>query len=207
MKNYERICIWTNCFKTIILLGISMIVNVKILQAQPLSDKKKIYNTIDYGNVNMWAAHPWKKDNADSVSNILKNESRDSMVDVFFIHPTTYTDKIYIDWNASISNEELNKKTDESTILYQASVFNASCRIFAPRYRQAHIKAFYIKDEESKKYFDTAYNDIRKAFVYYLENFNHGRPIIIASHSQGTLHAGRLLKEFFENKNLMNQLV
>lgn len=39
------------------------------------------------------------------------------------------------------------------------------------------------------------------------QNLNKGRPIIIASHSQGTLHAARLLKEFFEGKQLQEQLV
>jgi hypothetical protein len=48
---------------------------------------------------------------------------------------------------------------------------------------------------------------VRAAFTYYLRNYNHGRPIIIASHSQGTWHAGRLLKEFFEGKPLQKQLV
>lgn len=48
---------------------------------------------------------------------------------------------------------------------------------------------------------------MRAAFIYYLKNYNHGRPIIIASHSQGTWRAGRLLKEFFEGKTLQKQLV
>ena len=55
--------------------------------------------------------------------------------------------------------------------------------------------------------FDTAYTDVKAAFIYYLKNYNKGRPIIIASHSQGTLHAGKLLKEFFEGKPLQKQLV
>ena len=55
--------------------------------------------------------------------------------------------------------------------------------------------------------FEMAYSDIKKAFEYYLTNFNGGRPIIIASHSQGTIHAGRLLKEYFEGKNLQNKLI
>src|SRR5439155_1242121 len=41
----------------------------------------------------------------------------------------------------------------------------------------------------------------------YLQHYNNGRPIIIASHSQGTLHAGRLLKEYFDGKILHNKLV
>ena len=34
-----------------------------------------------------------------------------------------------------------------------------------------------------------------RAFDYYLAHENHGRPFIIASHSQGSLHALRLLQE------------
>jgi len=52
------------------------------------------------------------------------------------------------------------------------------------------------------KAFDLAYEDIKTAFEFYLKNHSHGRPIIIASHCQGTLYPGRLLKEFFENKML-----
>jgi hypothetical protein len=161
-----------------------------------------------YNDIKYWAAHPWKKDNSDSIPGDLKGlEKQDSIVDVFFIHPTTYTQKEFKEWNADIDDDELNKKTDNSTILYQASVFNKSCRIFAPRYRQAHINAFYINQDSAAKYFDLAYNDIKNSFEYYLEYYNNGRPIIIASHSQGTKHAGRLLKEFFENKPLYKQLI
>jgi hypothetical protein len=163
----------------------------------------------DYSNSNNWAALPFKYDPSDNVPSGLKKESKDSITaDVFFIHPTTYTDKkMPMGWNADIDNAGLNKKTDRSTILYQASVFNKYCRVFAPRYRQANLQAFYTLDKQREEAFDTAYEDVKAAFIFYLKNYNDGRPIIIASHSQGTLHAGRLLKEFFEGKPLQKQLV
>lgn len=162
----------------------------------------------DYSNLNYWAAHPFKKDPSDNVPKDLQKESTDSSADVFFIHPTTYTDmKKPMGWNADVNDEQLNKKTDNSSILYQASVFNKYCSIYAPRYRQANFDAFYSKDDSAKISFDIAYDDVKTAFEYYLKNFNEGRPIIIASHSQGTLHAARLLKEFFEGKPLQKQLV
>jgi Protein of unknown function (DUF3089) len=164
----------------------------------------------NYSNLFYWAAHPYKKDPGDSVPRPLQNEVADTSADVFFIHPTTYTQKDFPEGknNAAISNAELHAKTDYTSILYQASVFNASARVFAPRYRQAHISAFFdMKKEEAAKAFDTAYSDIKLAFEYYLTRHNNSRPIIIASHSQGTLHASRLLKEFFENKPLKKQLV
>ena len=162
----------------------------------------------DYTNLDYWAAHPWKKDLSDSVPADIRQQYRqDSLADVFFIHPTTLTNNTDTRWNAEIDDASINAKTDYSTILYQASVFNESCRIFAPRYRQAHIKAFYITGAEADTAFEIAYADVKAAFEFYLQNYNHKRPIIIASHSQGTKHAGRLLKEFFENKPLQTKLV
>ncbi len=169
---------------------------------------KSITKLPDYSNLNFWAAHPWKKDLSDSIPKpLLATYQQDSLADVFFIHPTTLTDKNDTNWNAVIDDAQINSKTDYSTILYQASVFNEKCRVFAPRYRQAHIRSFYVQTKNSDNAFEIAYADIKAAFVLYLETYNNNRPIIIASHSQGTKHAGRLLKEFFENKSLQNQLV
>ncbi len=169
---------------------------------------------LDYSNSDMWAALPTKKDLADSVpiGSNLKDLQAQAEVDVFFIHPTTFLKKVADTvWNADINDAELNKKTDESAILNQASVFNAAGKIYAPRYRQAHIKAFTVKNAEDSVAadiaFDLAYNDIADAFNYYLANYNNGRPIIIASHSQGSKHAQRLLKEYFSNQTLKKRLV
>jgi Protein of unknown function (DUF3089) len=163
----------------------------------------------DYSNLDYWAAHPWKKNPSDSVPEPLRYEIRDSVADVFFLHPTTFTAKKYANvQNAAIDDDYINAKTDYSTILFQASAFNQQCRVFSPRYRQAHIINFFSKDKErTAKAFDIAYEDLKNAFEYYLKNWNNGRPIIIASHSQGSLLAERLLKDFFEDKPLLNQLV
>lgn len=163
----------------------------------------------DYQDLHYWAAHPWKWDPSDSIPKPLKpTHSKDTTVDVFFIHPTTFLDKKNKNWNALIDDSILNNKTDYSTILYQASAFNNGTRVFAPRYRQAHIRAFFSDNKlKSGLAFNLAYSDVKDAFDFYLKNYNNGRPIIIASHSQGTLHAGALLKEYFDGKKLSSQLV
>ncbi len=163
----------------------------------------------DYASFDYWAAHPWKHDPSDSIPQPLLQEERDSMVDVFFLHPTTYTTRRKSKKpNAAIDDDYLNAKTDYSSVLYQASVFNQQCRVFAPRYRQAHIRNFFIKDKEAAiKAFDLAYEDVKRSFEFYLQTWNTGRPIIIASHSQGSLLAERLLKDYFEGKPLYNKLV
>ncbi len=162
----------------------------------------------DYSNLFYWAAHPWKKDPSDSVPEPLRNGyTVDSTADVFFIYPTTFTDGEDPRWNADINDAAINAKTDFSPILYQASVFN-HYRVFSPRYRQAHIRSYFTADTaRGKAALNLAYEDVKTAFQYYLDHFNNGRPIIIASHSQGSTHAQRLLKEFFENTALQKKLV
>jgi hypothetical protein len=163
----------------------------------------------DYNDISYWAAHPWKWDPSDSVPRDLQSiYVQDSIVDVFFIHPTTLTSNKDTNKNALIDDEQINTKTDYSSILYQASVFNEQGRVFAPRYRQAHFGNYFTHDTlRAKRSFDLAYEDVKNAFETYLANYNNGRPIVIAAHSQGTTHAARLLKEYFEGKPLQNKLV
>jgi hypothetical protein len=168
----------------------------------------------NYSNMYYWAAHPAKWDPSDSVPTNLAKFKKDTSVDVFFIHPTTYTELHNLAnqpnggnmWNANIYSDSLNAQTDYTTILNQASVFN-QYNVYAPRYRQAHIQSFYIPQATALPFFDTAYADVKNAFAYYMANYNHGKPFIIASHSQGTVHAGRLIKELIENTPLRQKLV
>jgi len=165
----------------------------------------------DYSNENNWAVLPWKKNLSDSTPGVEKVSNRDtSQVDVFFVHPTTFTKKPknQYKWNADVNDSQLNRKTDETTILYQASVFNQSCNIYAPRYRQAQISSFSPKRKtDGREALDLAYSDVKKAFTYYLGHYNNGRPFIIASHSQGTFHAERLMKDFLSDTVLQQHLV
>ncbi|TAF51927.1 MAG: DUF3089 domain-containing protein, partial [Sphingobacteriia bacterium] len=168
---------------------------------------------LPYQDLALWAAHPYKWDPADSVPEPLRAAHRlDSSIDVFFLHPTTYTDKGFpLGPNGPVDNAALNEKTDNSTILKQASIFNAAGRVFAPRYRQANYFQYLPTNAQelatAQQAFELAYADIREAFVYYLKHWNKGRPIILAAHSQGSTHGQRLLKEFFDTTVLRNRLV
>jgi hypothetical protein len=165
-----------------------------------------VFREPDYSRLDSWAAHPWKKDPSDSVPSPLRYEEKDSLADVFFIYPTTYTGTKK-GWNAEIDDPNLNAKTDYSTILYQASAFNKHARVFSPRYRQAHLSAFFIDNDDTKAAFDTAYADVRNAFQFYLDHYYKDQPLIIAGHSQGAKMAERLLLEFFDGKPLQQKLV
>lgn len=200
-------------FAILILLIILSSCKTSYVQYAKQYNFKSLNGLPNYSNLNYWAAHPWKYDTSDSIPKSLrKSYISDSTVDVFFLHPTSYSDKEKsLGWNAPIDDSLINAKTDYSSILYQASVFNNAGRVFAPRYRQANYFSYLPTSKEDTikalAAFDTAYADVKMAFEYYLQHFNQGRPIIIAAHSQGTTHAKRLIKEFFDGKTLQNKLV
>ena len=177
--------------------------------AQLPFNESLVRDAIDYNNISNWAAHPDKFDNADRIPGTDRRPKSNLEADVFFIHPTIYSKKDdKLPWNPQIDDAELNEAVDNSTILFQASAFNAAGRIFAPRYRQAHLRSYTTKDKASaKKAFALAYSDVKNAFEHYLKYYNHGRPFIIASHSQGTTHAGPLIREFIDGTALEEKLV
>jgi hypothetical protein len=157
----------------------------------------------DYSKSENWAALPDKIDKADlsiPKANVIDKQS-EAKADVFFVHPTTY--RTGPNWNAKLGKRRVNKRTDRLAMRYQASVFNGSCRVYAPRYRQAALITYIEKKGVGPKVFDLAYQDVRKAFIHYLKYQNNGRPFIIAGHSQGTDHAIRLINEFIKKDSAL----
>ncbi len=200
------------CFVLLAVAGTAVIstsCSHKNFSSKPAYQFKSIDGKPDYLDLHYWAAHPWKWDPSDSVPAPLRQPTyKDSVVDVFFVHPTTFTSSKSKSSNAEIDDSNINSKTDYSAILYQASVFNEQCRVFAPRYRQAHYSNYFTGDTaRAAQAFELAYQDVKKAFEVYLQHYNGGRPIIIAAHSQGTTHAARIIKEYVEGKILQNKIV
>ncbi|MDV7392758.1 DUF3089 domain-containing protein, partial [Arthrospira platensis SPKY1] len=138
----------------------------------------------DYAQASGWAALPDRTDPADwTPAPDLIDRQAEAKADVFFLHPTIYIGKKgEKGWNGPVDDPGLNERVDNSTIQYQASVFNGAGRVYAPRYRQAHLHSYFAKDTSSGyQALNLAYEDVRRAFEYYLEHHNQGRPIIIAS--------------------------
>jgi hypothetical protein len=175
-------------------------------------DPAKIPPAPDYSSLDNWAAHPDKTDPADlSPSPDYPDLQKDAPVDVIFLYPTTYTgdQRDQRDWNASVADARTNAKTDRGSIQYQASIFNGVGRVYAPRYRQAHLHVFYTKKDtlDAQKALEIAYLDTKAAFEYYLNHWNNGRAFILVGHSQGALHTMTLIREMVEGKALESQLV
>ena len=65
---------------------------------------------------------------------------------------------------------------------------------FSPYYRQVTMQT-YSDDSLVDARMPLAYGDVRKAFAYYLEHYNQGRPFILMGFSQGAMAVVNLLKE------------
>jgi len=124
---------------------------------------------------------------------------------VFYIAPTTYLDRDH--WNAPLDDAEANMRL---TLFAQsqASAFNGVGQIWAPRYRQATFGAFLAaSDPRAKEAIDFAYRDVARAFDAFLAAVPANQPIILAGHSQGSLHLLRLLREKVAGKPLARRIV
>jgi hypothetical protein len=126
-------------------------------------------------------------------------------VDVFFVHPTTFFGTG--GWNQALDDSSTNQLTDMFVLRGQAAVFNGCCKIYAPRYRQATIYSFMDNSGSGKQALQLAYEDVERAFDYFIEHYNQGRPFILASHSQGSVHVRTLLERRITGTALRERLV
>lgn len=122
---------------------------------------------------------------------------------VFFVHPTSYLSRS--EWNAPIGDAEA-ERIARIYIRGMASPFNAASEIWVPRYRQATMGAFMTDAPEAHQAIDAAYSDVREAFRYFVESLGQETPIVIAGHSQGSLHVLRLLREEVTGSPLAGRL-
>ena len=160
----------------------------------------------DYAQAASWAALPGTPNATDATpAGVARADPAAAQVDVFFIYPTSFFSNDR--WNAPLDDKTTNDRTDDQSLRNQASAFNGCCRIYAPRYRQMTLGGFLQLSPDSVKAMDLAYSDVKRAFEYYLAHDNRGRPFIVASHSQGSHHATRLIAETIDGTPLMKQFV
>lgn len=159
----------------------------------------------DYSKPYYWAVLPcqYPEDLKEITGDYVEKSA-----DVFFVYPTLLTDKKDSLWNADINRKDLREDVITRSVKFQASAFVKAGNLYVPFYRQSHYKIYvppYNKQEEDSRMI--AYQDVKAAFQYYLAHYNQGRPIILASHSQGSIMTAMLLKEFFDGTPLQEQLV
>ena len=154
----------------------------------------------DYRRLDAWAAHPELVDGSDrkvAAADRRSGAFEGPGIPTFFVHPTLY--EVGPKWNADIYDASYREAVDAGSLANQASVFNGIGQVWAPHYRQMKLDGYYTNDSalRAQAYvaFDSAYQDVRRAFLRFIEVQPAGQTFVLASHSQGTDHAKRLLKE------------
>lgn len=123
---------------------------------------------------------------------------------VFFVHPTSYLSRS--SWNAELGDEEA-ERVARVYLRGMASPLGKASEIWAPRYRQATIGAFMTDKPEAQMAFDTAYRDVAQAFAHFVDSIDPDLPIVLAGHSQGSLHMMSLLNEQVADTELAERIV
>ena len=125
-------------------------------------------------------------------------------VAVFFVHPTSYLNRAH--WNAALDDAESQQRA-RLFIRGMASPFNRAREMWIPRYRQATFGAFLTDDPRATQAIDAAYADVAKAFDYFVASVPADEPIVLAGHSQGSLHLTRLLHDKVAGTPLASRIV
>ena len=123
--------------------------------------------------------------------------------DVFLVCPTV---DMRDESNMSLDDSR-TKESFLGALNMERGIYEESCRLFAPYYRQAAMKAYSMAPSEQAASLDFAYRDVSAAFAWYLEQENAGRPIVLAGFSQGADMCYRLLEEYFGDEALYERLV
>jgi len=123
--------------------------------------------------------------------------------DVFIVVPSVYRGGKH--W--VLPSDDLKRKSKLQRIVRPnyVTLYGTAGRLFAPYYRQASLYSFMTAREDARKAHDFAYQDVKRAFSYFLKHSPPERPIILVGHNQGASHVQRLLADFFQG-DLKNRL-
>ena len=158
--------------------------------AQYIVGIEKYDSLIDYSQAQNWLDVPA----AMVKDGVLDATAADSLkaVDVFYVYPTV---------TGFRPETEVCEMTDTMMIAgaqmvrqIQTAVFDESCNVFMPLYRQISMPkpgSDYSAIIDYVSRFDAT-----DALDYYLTNLNQGRPFIIAGHSQGASVVIALLENY-----------
>ncbi len=169
----------------------------------------------DYADGAAWLCRPGRRDACavDLTTTIVSADgslsretwSRDSNapIDCFYVYPTVSTD--------ATTNSDMTPDAAELRVVEQQFArFGSVCRPYAPSYRQVTLRGLMARlarggDRELDR--GLAYDDVRNAFRYYLENDNAGRGFVLIGHSQGAYVLTALIAQEIDGQPVQDRLV
>ena len=111
-------------------------------------------------------------------------------VDIFYLYPTSWTSTNPNPEVCAIDNPSM---LQEAPLAFAktATAFETIGNIYAPFYRQSNLTSDALVTEAGIPTMDAI-----AAFDYYINNYNHGHPFILAGHSQGAYVLSNLLAQY-----------
>lgn len=135
----------------------------------------------DYQKQEAWAQWP--------------SEKNEKTADVFYVHSTTYYDKHH--WNSPYRHDEAERILQSVARPNEVGPFSEIGAVYAPRYRQATLSAFFTHKYDGIASRLFAYQDVSRAFDFFLQYRDGDRPLFLVGYGQGGLHVQGLLRDYF----------
>jgi hypothetical protein len=170
----------------------------------------------DYSDQANWLCWPGRDDAcaADLTTTVVKADGTTEIekfqadpnapIDCFYVYPTVSRDPGMVS-SMKVEPEERN------VVIQQAARLRASCRLYAPMYRQFTLTALaYGMTHPAAPGYKTppvGFNDVQDAWNYYLAHENHGRGVVLVGHSQGSGMLAGLVGADIYGKPAQAQLV
>lgn len=154
-----------------------------------ITPRSKVKSDIDYSRPDMW----------------IYAGTGEAEADCFYICPTVYN-AMGKDLNMPVT-DPIGKFSFAGAVKSQKGVYSDCCNMYVPLYRQAAIEVYDMDAKVAEQYFDTAYADVENAFLFYMQNCNNGRPLVLAGFSQGSDMCIRLLKDHGNDPRVRKVLV
>lgn len=137
---------------------------------------------------------------ADGSTEVIEHEPADDPpVDCFYVYPTTSRDE------GANSDFEPAENSEIVTAYNQVARLTATCRVFAPVYRQLTLASISGGAEaaEGADPRAVAYGDVVDAFKHYVATESDGRGFVLLGHSQGAGMLTRLITDEIDDEPLL----
>ena len=131
-------------------------------------------------------------------------------MDTFFVYPTVYINPEEGAYDIVPIDDETMRAGVASNYKSQAVLYEDLTNLYEPYYRQSNLAALIGKSPEEFMEFQyqEQRTDVYAALDYYFENYNEGRPFILAGHSQGSMMLKIALRDYFkEHTDYLDRMV
>ena len=210
----------TTFFRAAALLAASILLAAsQDAQAQALAAAEPAPAAADYASPANWVCWPGATPNAcdiDLTTTVVGADGSMTVepfkadpgapIDCFYVYPTVSTDPGVL---ANLAVE----RAEQQVVKQQFARFAASCRLYAPVYRQFTLTALVARMSGKPMpggamgALTTPYSDVRDAWNYYLTHANAGRGVVLIGHSQGSGMLTQLISKEIDGKPVRARIV